>query len=919
MESPFPLANTTAPAHSLSAAKTRPPTPLRFHSKPKSSPAGPATAACNLSASASKPTCFPAKTAGNSTTPPLPPTLPPTHSSPPPPPPPAVSPIPFAGHEAVTDPDSGSLWEFIRDTATGDTVFTRATIDATGSDGAYYSSRYSPRVITEIEQSGPVRTTIARRGLLATEDGRHALLQFTCRLHFWKNQPGPDIELTLINSTTARDTIALRDVAFVTHATGVSPATRVTLPWTDVPLGPTGLAALQSYTFSASQWSRSLVRDHQLADTRPGERGPLWLALPLNSKSQNATISLGIHNAWQQHPTMLAVGPDGRLAAHVWPTAPVIGLEWSPGLSITRHFQLRRATAPSNSEIDDQTITVRVSPDWLAKTNIFPSLAPASPDRLPFIEQRLSSPDALLGQSPNSIEKNHYYGLFDYGDAGGDGGWANLESYRDYAAILRGSRIENDDTIYRQGLVSANHYRDVDIQQVTGRTITHSVNHTIGGHDFGHAWPEGIMAHYLLTGSRRTREVIHQNLATMLAIPPADSDISYGRNLGFFLMTLSRAYQLTGDTRYRDRFLRQLDHTESILTSAAAPGRPPELMQLTPAPRDASLFYWPASGYVPFAAWYGLEGLLQMHALVADTPALQTRLLAHIQREYHHALDLAPTYRFHLEQLWPGLPAEQTHPLLATEYANGRGAFLYPVTAAYSRLTGDTRWLHFARRALYANAMTNSERSENILGAAVLPAGDELATFDEAAYVRDTRDLLWKAAADTLPNGDFAQHAPYDALLARATRTDYKPRFATPWLYPLHWRLVQGKELTATELMRRRQKMATLDFDTWHTAAPAFRFDLDRGDPFTHRTSLTTANFKLPPGRHTLAWWFRETPGGSTLEAANLYLSDFEGNHPALEIQPDTARNTLRLQNGTPLRIPSPPPPRHHICHAVHT
>ncbi|AHF94182.1 hypothetical protein OPIT5_07955 [Opitutaceae bacterium TAV5] len=818
--------------------------------------------------------------------------------------------ITFAGLEAHIGSQSGALWESIRDTATGVTVFGQAVIEATGADGAYYSSRYSPEIVTGIEQDGPVRITVAKRGLLATQDGEHALLQFICRLHFWKHQPGPDIELTLVNSTTANDTVALRDVAFVTHASGISARTPVTLPWSDAPLGDTGLAALQSFNHAAGEWSRGIVRDRRLADIRAGERGPLWLSLPTAASS---TLFLDVRNAWQQHPAMLAAAPDGRLAGYVWPAAPVIGLEWSPGLSVTREFRLRAVSGQSGisteaagrqldnlkSETGGETVLARVDPGWLAKTDILTPLAPADETRLPFIEKRLSSPDGLAGQSPAVIEEKHYYGLFDYGDAGGDGGWANLESYRDYAALLRGSRMRTD-AIFRQGLASATHYRDVDIQQVTGRTITHSVNHTIGGHDFGHAWPEGIMAHYLLTGSRRTREVIHQNLATLLALPPDDNDISYGRNLGFFLMTLSRAYQLTGDVRYRDRFVRQLDHAESVLADAAR--KRPELMQLTPQPRDGSLFYWPASGIVPFALWYGLEGLLHMHDLADDAPALKARLRAHIDREFHIALDLDRTYRFHLEQLWPGLPAEESFPLMVTEYAHGRGAFLFPVAAAYARLSGERRWAGFALRALYANAMINAERPENVLGAAILPRGPAAAEFDEARFVDETRDLLWRAAADTLPNGDFAHYEPYDALLARTTRTGYKPRFATPWLYPCHWRLVQGKELTATELMKRRQKMATLDTETFHAAAPAFRFDLDRGDPFTQRTSLTSAFFRLPAGRHVFSWWFREGDGAA-LAQCSLFLSDLDGNRPVLDIRiPDTSAG-LEIRNGTPLRI----------------
>ena len=62
------------------------------------------------------------------------------------------------------------------------------------------------------------------------------------------------------------------------------------------------------------------------------------------------------------------------------------------------------------------------------------------------------------------------YGLFDYGDNHGDGGWGNLESYSDHCIIMLGSST-GDPRILTQGFASARHYRDLYAQGRRGMTM----------------------------------------------------------------------------------------------------------------------------------------------------------------------------------------------------------------------------------------------------------------------------------------------------------------------------------------------------------------------------------------------------------------------------------------------------------------
>jgi len=732
------------------------------------------------------------------------------------------------------DPGSGRLWERIADRATGQTLFGPATVHAAGLDGTAFSSLHAKEIAVEVEKEGPVLVSIARRGMLTSEQGQ-PLLMFTARLHLWRSLAGARLELTVANAR-AEDSVVTREVWWRTQAAG---AGRVALPWASAGAGSRTL--LQYAAPDPFQFVRASVEDGRLAEVRPGEREETWLSW----ESAGFACHLQALNGWRQHPTMLSAGDSGELRGYVWPAAPVKAVEWTGGLSITRDFVLAR-TAPrldaagraALAETLGQPPEAMTSPAWFARTDLLLPVRPSEPGRFPFIEGRLTSPDMLGGLAPARIEDRHMHGLFDFGDSHGDGGWSNLESYADFSVLLLGLR-NGDPAFLRQGMAGARHYRDVDINQVTGGCITHSPNHVMGGSSFSHAWPQGVYAHYLLTGSRRSREVALRNGDHMLR----SADIESGnRTLARYLTNLTDMYQITGDKRYFDRFMAQLDHAEKLLKEH-------------PEARYASMFgRQEGEGLVPFHGWYGCTALIKMRRESGDQA-----LLPHIRREVETVMDMN-LYRLDLEQLWPGLPPETAWPIACADFARHRGAMFYPVMTGYTQISGDPKWADLALRSLYAGALEGRaiRTQQAVLASAGLSAAP--AGAGEEQLLAQARDLLWGAAAPGLLNGDFSMSKDY-------------------WD---HWRPCSGKSLAHHESWQRERRLqASLDAERFKGGAPSLRIALTSKRAYGRSLSMDSARFQMEPGAWRFSGWVCSEPQISPLRVG-LWLRPLNGECEAL-------------------------------------
>lgn len=714
--------------------------------------------------------------------------------------------------------DPAKLWEKFT-APDGKTVIGPGTLYAVGIDNRRF------RGVTETlrtETGGPLHTVVTAIGSFAAEDDPETvLLSYEARLHLRKGTPGVSVELTLTNRHPEQ-CIALREAGW-----------RAELPEG----GKADAALLQAFhPFSGKFRLGSAGTDGAFRFDNDRR-----IPLAMRSAGTKYDYRLQTRDGWKKHPTAIGIR-DGKADVPFWPGAPVQPLLFTPGLAATRTstlFAFTAGNAPDEAELAaqlDAPPVVTAEPAWILKAGV--PLQLSETGKTPLLDRYLENFTKSGNFRPGAIENGNWYGLFNYGDHPGDGGWANLESYTDYSTLLRGLRTGDPETL-RLGLAAAEHYRDIDINHNNNLAIMHSSNHVNGGSHFGHAWIQGVLLHYLLTGDPRSREVAYEAGNALLAMPPDSSEIAENRQLAYYLLTLADGCRVFGDSRYIDRFRTQLGNAEARL--AAPPGPEDRMMQRTTRHRENCFFYWTNSGVVPFASWYGCMGLLKMYEITNDRT-----LLPHIRREVGNALDLELLYRVHLEELYPNLPAEKTLPLIASDYVGGRGSYFYPVLAAYARATGEMQYRDLALRVAYARILEGKldGGAADILMTA--PFADLPPDFDEAKVVSEVKSAYLDGAATELLNGDFNEVRSYAEMMTPKRADAVTPEWARDIPYPRHWHFNAGKEFTATEFMRYRAELYTLDAGT-------LRLNFDRSKWYAQTINFDSARIAFRPG----IWKFR--------------------------------------------------------------
>lgn len=742
--------------------------------------------------------------------------------------------------QLVPPKQPGQLWSGITDVS-GKSVIGAADIRAIGLDGTEYRSSWDRSAAKWAwERTGSLYSTVRATGLLVDQGGR-SILAYTARIHLWRDLPGVRLEVAVIN-TRASDSIHLRTVYW--QAEGLTGINEIL---TTSGVEAAAIAPVQATIFYRPENNTyALLVDSEKGVDELNERSPLALV----AQSEAGGLLLHAPEAWQRHPSAIAFEP-GMIRGYLWPEWPVRGLSLARGMALNREFWLR--AVPSAKEALnaiaawDQAPVGIATPEWWASTDVILPFAASDPAHLAFIEGQLGTEDLLGRVGPAAVEASRAYGVFDYGDNHGDGGWGNLESFNDWAAFLAGLRSGNEVAL-RSGFCGSRHYRDIDMKQTTGECYTHNLGHVLADTHFSHAWPEGVMVDYLLTGSRRSLEVILLHGEYLLAMDKNDPSLVAGtRNLGRYLTNLVNLYQLTGDKRYRDRFFEQVELSKQVL---AADTKNP----------DRSIFSYMGHSQsrrlVPFHAWYGIAALEKMYGLTADESLREL-----INNEVAATLN-PELYYLDLEELWPGVPPEEGMPIMIADFARHRGSFFYPVLTSYAEINDDPAAADLALLTLYCWGIEGrgTNQIQSIVASSPLRAVPKDQPEDE--LIQRAADLLWRAAANRALNSDFSQSAEY-------------------WH---HWRPFPGKSLSHhTNWQRQRQRMATLDSEVKKVGERSLRLNLST-EAFRNSISVDNNRFRLEPGQYQLSGWVRWDEGGEP-PRVRIQSRDLAGSHKHVEIQ----------------------------------
>lgn len=555
-----------------------------------------------------------------------------------------------------------------------------------------YRARLGQATDCQVVENGPLYAVLRLRDVLVSDSGEKVGF-YVARLFFHRDRPGFRLELSFTNPQAG--SILVLKTAKVLLGKG------------------------------AGQVSASCFKGKNPSDKFP---------LPLERFAQigSGKVRLLTAQPAERHPTCLEEFADGSVSGCLWPE-PCRPLILTPGQTILREFTVLEDDA-ALAAFTAAPVAL-ASPAQLAATGFLTiPFGVLDESKYPYITARLKpSPDDRYGREKTL--SSDLLGMFNYGDVRGDGGWGNLESFLDFSSILR-ALVFNDLEALEFAFDRAVHYRDVDT--IEGRNHYHFPNHNGGSVDTSHAWPQGYILHFLLTGSPRSGEVVRQTMERALEIPLTEKSIDGARSLSRYLLLLVDLYGALGDARLRDRFYAQVKYATA--------------QNLGGERHDDTLFPW-GDRLDPYQVWYGACAFMQMYNLTGDEICLQ---------EFRREMDASLNRQFFfldLRETWPNRDPEELWPIQLGFHSRHRGALIYPLLVFRSQVENNDQWLELARKTCYADYHSGSHRIDpmDIMRAAIMleqcPPEDDLR--QEAA------NLVLSGAAPALLNGDFSLDAEW--------------------------------------------------------------------------------------------------------------------------------------------------------------
>ncbi|MBQ9754055.1 MAG: hypothetical protein IJV93_04820 [Lentisphaeria bacterium] len=553
----------------------------------------------------------------------------------------------------------------------------KISIYAVDAEGIVYRGSFTP---ANVEISGPVRHVVSGWTTLKAQ-GKPAI-PVQCRMGFFKGIPDVEMEVSLYSPFENRP-FTLRE-AFVSIDSGKK----------------------------VKHYAKLAVG--KIPHKKYFLQGASTIIMPQMSERHPAALQLGNGHA------MIALWPDD-----------VKQLSLSFNLALTRRF----IWSPEKKAVErfgyERTVAMAEPARYGATRFFLLPLGAVDRKNYPFAAKKIDGSFQFRYSKAGQI-KAKQTGLFDYGDLPGDGGWSNLESFKDYAELLR-AVVCGDHDLLNFAFDRAIHYRDIDTFK--GNSLYHAGNHVGGGFSYSHSWPQGIICHYLMTGDPRSKAVVEEAAAAYMATPVNNKDIRGARSLSRYLLGLVDFYGALGNEALKKRFYAQVKFAEKL--------------NLTPNRTDDTIFPWNGARLDPYQVWYGCCAFMEMYFLSGDK-----LLLEWFRREMSASLKM-DFYALDLKEMWPGISPEKGLPIQLGFNSRHRGSLLYPLLVFMSQIDGKPELIRLARLAAYADWCSGTAFGGDSLeffrlSALTVPS-------DEAKLVADAKSLIFQGAAAKLPNGDFSK------------------------------------------------------------------------------------------------------------------------------------------------------------------
>ncbi len=492
---------------------------------------------------------------------------------------------------------------------------------------------------------------------------------------------------------------------------------------------------------------RYVTRHTLYANTRLVHIAHCWIndepgvVLPIQSAALDVPAgSLALRDMAQNQPFAAARTERGH-RVELWP-------ESAKGVLLPQGFARQwdvlldfAGSAQARSFLTQSLPVLRASGEWMCASGVFEFLLPPDPQTFPIFEQRVGAIPTLGRFAWSEKEKANLFGLFNFGDAPGDGGWSNLESMADHELFLHWMRTGSREH-FDMARLAAEHYRDVDIHHGVGFCHTHCNNHTASPEGWSHAWIQGVRDLYLLLGDLRALEVLYEIGECLLT---KEVGWTSGRDWTRSIDNLVDIFAATGDRRFLECARKHVEELGRRRVPANA---------VCGAEKDS----WYEDRYEAGCAftWYGCQAMAKLHYETGDP-----MVLAVLRGEMDSSLDVQ-TKSLRSQRVLPGerVGEDRRAYVLANPYALGRGSTLFPPLGYLAEVAGERRYLELGMKIL-AHYMLNlrggSDASATAYATVFLHYAKRagLGLRDEAAAFRQARDFSFVQWPTGMANGGF--------------------------------------------------------------------------------------------------------------------------------------------------------------------
>jgi hypothetical protein len=476
----------------------------------------------------------------------------------------------------------------------GRNLLTNGQLVLTTADGKQFTSDFKPDEIV-LEENGTQRAVVLMKGAFGNNSDK--FFRYDVRWHFQRNSSIARVQISVGND---RSQPVMSEIK--------SAALRFNLPAANgqVQLGELGkFAAAPNQPLSVLQHFDNQFQAQTPQGAKTGERFPGWIEW--SNGTQN--LAVAVRDFWQLYPkaftvsgNVLEIGLAPAVEAQQYERFKGTVEEYRSvyylmngnyklrqGTSFTTEVAFNAASQVSGANLasyaNEQPILM-ASPEYYRDSKAFGDIGLGN--EFPLVQRYNEKTASAFENYIDARDKQHEYGLMNYGDWWGERGinWGNIEYDTQHAFFLQFART-GDINFLRAGADAAIHNRDIDTVHydvnkpedhfsigggghpgsaaAKGRVWSHSIGHTggyfaqspvqgqgspAGGFSSSHTWTEGHYEHYFLTGDTRSLEVAN-NISDVYDIyATINYDFSNCRVPGWTLIFTMGAYDATGDPFY---------------------------------------------------------------------------------------------------------------------------------------------------------------------------------------------------------------------------------------------------------------------------------------------------------------------------------------------------------------------------------